>query len=90
MENPRRRPLHRIGINVLINLLLVAYAGRNDYFAGGNMFLYYSRTQVKNRYFRSPDFFVVLDVDGTRSRQGWAVWGEALAILGMIYIQVAR
>jgi Uma2 family endonuclease len=40
------------------------------------MFIYYSSTQIKNRDFRGPDFFVVLDVEGTRSRQGWVVWEE--------------
>ena len=67
---------HRIGINVLIRLLLVAYSDRDDFFAGGNMFIYFSSAQVKNRDFRGPDFFVVLDVDGTRSRQGWVIWEE--------------
>ncbi len=26
--------------------------------------------------FRGPDFFAVLDVDGTKQRQGWVVWQE--------------
>jgi hypothetical protein len=30
---------------------------RQDYFVGGNMFIYYSRRQVRNRDFRGPDFF---------------------------------
>lgn len=29
-----------------------------------------------NRDFRGSDFFVLLDVDGDRSRQGWVVWEE--------------
>jgi hypothetical protein len=40
------------------------------------MFIYYSSTQARNRDFRGPDFFAVLDVDGTRERQGWVVWEE--------------
>lgn len=67
---PLESPLHRIGINVLIRLLLVAYVDCNDYYVGGNMFIYFSRAQVKNLDYRGPDFFVVLDVDGTHSRQG--------------------
>ncbi|WP_204105776.1 MULTISPECIES: Uma2 family endonuclease [Spirulina sp. CCY15215] len=67
---------HRIAINVLIESLHEAYRERDDYFAGGNMFLYFSRSQVKNKDFRGPDFFVVLDVDGTRERQGWVIWDE--------------
>lgn len=67
---------HRIAMNVLIESVHQAYTGREDYFAGGNMFLYYSSSQVKNKDFRGPDFFVALDVDGTRERQGWVVWEE--------------
>jgi Uma2 family endonuclease len=67
---------HRQAMNVLIRSMLTAFADRNDYFAGGNMFIYYSSKQVRNRDFRGPDFFVVLDVDGTKERQGWVVWEE--------------
>jgi Uma2 family endonuclease len=67
---------HRIAMNVLIDSLLTAYEGKSDFFAGGNMFVYYSRQQVMNRDFRGPDFFVALDVDGSRERQGWVVWEE--------------
>ncbi len=67
---------HRIAMNVLIHSMITALANRNDYFAGGNMFLYYSSAQVKNRDFRRLDFFVVLNVDGRTDRQGWVVWEE--------------
>lgn len=67
---------HRIGMNVLIDSTLQALRDRTDYFTGGNMFIYYSRNQALNRDFRGPDYFVVLDVDGSRERQGWVVWEE--------------
>ncbi|MEM8639164.1 MAG: Uma2 family endonuclease [Cyanobacteria bacterium P01_G01_bin.54] len=67
---------HRIGMNVLIAGIHEVFATRNDYFAGGNMFIYYSLNQIKNRDFRGPDFFVVLDVDGQKERQGWVLWEE--------------
>ena len=67
---------HRIAMNVLIRSLQQAWADRQDYFTGGNMFIYYSSAQARNRDFRGPDFFVVLDVDGTQTRQGWVVWEE--------------
>jgi Uma2 family endonuclease len=67
---------HRIAMNALIRSILVALAGRNDYFVGGNMFIYYSSTQARNRDFRGPDFFAVLNVDGSQERQGWVVWEE--------------
>ncbi len=67
---------HRIAMNTLIRSLQQAWADRNDFFTGGNMFVYYSSVQVRNRDFRGPDFFAVLDVDGTAQRQGWVVWEE--------------
>jgi Uma2 family endonuclease len=67
---------HRIAMNVLIRSLQQAWVDREDYFVGGNMFVYYSRAQARNRDFKGPDFFVVMNVDGTLSRQGWVVWDE--------------
>ncbi|MEB3339233.1 Uma2 family endonuclease [Okeania sp.] len=67
---------HRIAMNLLIDSLYQHWSDRNDFFAGGNMFIYYSSTQAKNRDFKGPDFFVVLDVDGKTDRQGWVVWQE--------------
>jgi Uma2 family endonuclease len=67
---------HRIAMNLLIRSLPQAMGDRSDYFTGGNMFVYYSRSQAMNRDFRGPDFFVVLDVDAERERQGWVVWEE--------------
>lgn len=67
---------HRIAMNLLIRSLNQAYDERSDFFAGGNMFIYYSATQAKNRDFRGPDFFVVLDIDGSYAREGWVVWQE--------------
>jgi Uma2 family endonuclease len=73
---PMESNRHRIAMNVLIRSINQAWAERNDFFAGGNMFIYFSRSQAKNRDFRGPDFFVVLDIDGSASRQGWVVWDE--------------
>ncbi|NES94395.1 MAG: Uma2 family endonuclease [Desertifilum sp. SIO1I2] len=67
---------HRIAMNVLIRSLESAWSHRTDFFTGGNMFIYYSSAQARNRDFRGPDFFAVLDVDSTTSRQGWVVWEE--------------
>ncbi len=73
---PTESNRHRIAMNVLIEAIHQAYQGRNDYFTGGNMFVYYSSEQVQNRDFRGPDFFVTLNVDGEKERQGWVVWLE--------------
>jgi Uma2 family endonuclease len=67
---------HRVAMNVLIRSYQQHRAEQTDFYVGGNMFIYYSSTQAKNRDFREPDFFVVLDVDGERERLGWVVWEE--------------
>ncbi|NEO06453.1 MAG: hypothetical protein F6K51_13125 [Moorea sp. SIO3I8] len=73
---PLESDRHRIAMNALIRSLRVALADRDDYFVGGNMFVYFSSEQARNRDFRGPDFFVVLNVDGSRERLGWVVWEE--------------
>lgn len=57
---------HRIAMNVLIDSAQGALSGREDFFVGGNMFVYYSSVQAMKRDFRGPDFFVVMDIDGSR------------------------
>ena len=67
---------HRIGINALIDSYQHHRAPTTDFYAGGNMFVYYSSNQAMNRDFRGPDFFVVMNVDGTKERKGWVAWEE--------------
>ncbi len=75
---------HCIAMNVLIRSIMEGLGDREDYFAGGNMFIYYSTAQLqfdsahreRNQDFRGPDFFAVLNVDGRTNRQGWVVWEE--------------
>ncbi|MBE9184857.1 Uma2 family endonuclease [Microcoleus sp. LEGE 07076] len=67
---------HRIAMTILIRSAEQGLANRNDFFVGGNMFIYFSAQQIRNRDYRGPDFFAVLGVDGNTSRQGWVVWEE--------------
>jgi Uma2 family endonuclease len=67
---------HRNGINILIRSLNQYWLDRQDYYCGGNMFVYYSTEQAKNRDFKGPDFFAVLDVDGRKERLAWITWQE--------------
>ncbi|WP_371413407.1 Uma2 family endonuclease [Microcystis aeruginosa] len=48
---------------------------QNDYYASGNLTIYYNEEQLKKRDFCGPDFFVVLDTE-KRPRKSWVVWGE--------------
>lgn len=73
---PLESPRHRIAMNVLLRSCQQARRDRTDFYAGGNMFVYYSRNQAMNRDFRGPDFFVTLEVDGSRERKAWIVWEE--------------
>jgi Uma2 family endonuclease len=73
---PMETPWHRSQMNLLIETLQYHWRERNDYFAGGNMFIYFSNKQVFNKDFRGPDFFVVKGVDFHRDRKSWIVWEE--------------
>jgi Uma2 family endonuclease len=67
---------HRLQINLLGDMLHQHWPERTDFFAGGNMFVYYSLEQARTRDYKGPDFFVVLGVNGTRPRHSWIVWQE--------------
>lgn len=73
---PMETPLHRAQMNLCIDLTDYLWRDRTDYYVGGNMFVYFSAAQVRNRDYRGPDFFVVTDVDGTKERDAWVVWEE--------------
>ncbi len=67
---------HRLQINLLDDCLHQHWRGRTDFFASGNMFVYYSLQQVKKMDYKGPDFFVVKDVDGSFMRGAWVAWKE--------------
>ena len=48
---PMESNRHRIAMKVLIRSINQALTNRDDFFAGGNMFVYYSSTQARNRDF---------------------------------------
>jgi Uma2 family endonuclease len=73
---PMESPWHRAQMELLIDSLAYAWRERTDYYVGGNMFIYFSLEQVRNRDYRGPDFFVVKNVDGTAERGAWIVWEE--------------
>jgi Uma2 family endonuclease len=73
---PLESDWHRMAINLLIEAIRYHYRHRPDFFAGGNMFVYFSATQVRNRDYRGPDFFFVWGVERDKLRRYWAVWEE--------------
>lgn len=67
---------HRITMSALISSIQYSWHPAQDFFVGGNMFIYFSRQQVMNKKFRGPDFFVVLNAVGASDRKGWLIWEE--------------
>ena len=57
-------------IGMLVNLTYTWVGDRQDYFAGGNQFIYYSKTRDRTTDFRGPDFYFV-DKVPRRQVQEW-------------------
>ncbi len=74
---------HFTQMNLLIDLIYDAMTerGRKDFFASGDMFVYYAYEQARDiaagrPYFRGPDVFYVGGVEGGRERKAWVAWEE--------------
>ncbi|MCF2148263.1 Uma2 family endonuclease [Desmonostoc muscorum LEGE 12446] len=67
--------LHRDQIELLLACLKWWWRNRTDFYATGNLTIYYSPEQITTREFRGPDFFVVLGCEN-RPRKSWVLWAE--------------
>ncbi|ODG99561.1 hypothetical protein A4S05_04160 [Nostoc sp. KVJ20] len=74
-EPPLESDLHRDQIDLLIRILKLWWRERQDFYASGNLTIYYSPNQKKSEHFRGPDFFVVLGTE-KKDRKSWVVWQE--------------
>jgi Uma2 family endonuclease len=79
-EPPLESELHLRQILLLIQSLEWLWRGQDstdhpDFYAFGNLTIYYSPRQRKSEDFRGPDFFVVLGSD-PKPRKSWVVWEE--------------
>src|SRR5262245_38377810 len=79
---PLETPWHRAQMNLLIDLIdrLMEERGRDDFYSGGDMFVYYSAEQARDvamgrPYFRGPDVFFVDRVENAE-RKAWVAWEE--------------
>jgi hypothetical protein len=72
---PMESERHRRQMLLLIESLEHAFGDRDDFYVGGDMFLYFSEAQTRKNDFRGPDVFVVLDTE-RRERKAWVVWEE--------------
>ncbi|MCC5617421.1 Uma2 family endonuclease [Nostoc sp. CHAB 5836] len=77
-DTPMESPRHKAQMDLLIDALIPWLEEREDGFIGGNMFVYYSLAQVRNKDFKGPDFFAVLGVP-KGERRSWVVWEEGKA-----------
>lgn len=75
---PMESARHKAQMDLLIDALMPWLEEREDGFIGGNMFVYYSLAQVRNKDFKGPDFFAVLGVP-KGERRSWVVWEEEKA-----------
>jgi Uma2 family endonuclease len=73
---PLESPWHFAAIALLKEILTWHWRHRNDFFVGGNMFVYYNLNRLFHRDFRGPDFFYVSGVDRHLPRTKWVVWEE--------------
>ena len=74
-EPPLATELHFRQIMLLLQCLEFLWRERNDFYAMGNLTIYYSPRQRKSEDFRGPDFFVVLGTE-RKPRKSWVVWEE--------------
>jgi Uma2 family endonuclease len=74
-EPPLETELHLRQLILLIQSLELLWKDRQDFYAFGNLTIYYSRRQRKSEQFRGPDFFVVLGTE-RKPRDSWVVWQE--------------
>lgn len=74
-EPPLESELHLEQIMLLLKCLKLLWQDRNDFYAAGNLTIYYSQNQRRNENFRGPDFFVVLDTE-RKTRKSWVIWEE--------------
>ena len=74
-EPPWETDLHWLQMTLLIQCLEWLWQNRKDFYASGNLTIYYSPRQRKSENFRGPDFFVVLGTE-RKPRKSWVAWEE--------------
>jgi len=74
-EPPLESYQHLQQLLILLKCLDWWWRDRKDYFAAGNLTIYFNEDHIKSRDFRGPDFFVVLDTE-RKPRKSWVVWAE--------------
>jgi Uma2 family endonuclease len=74
---PLESDWHVLQIGLLREVVNYHFRDRDDYYVGGNMFIYFNEEQARDRDYRGPDFFFVNGgVSHTPLRPYWAIWSE--------------
>ncbi len=73
---PLESDWHRLEIALLVESVKYFHRGRTDFYAGGNIFIYFDEEEARTRNFRGPDFFYVKGANRTPMRPYWVVWQE--------------
>ncbi|NJL57755.1 Uma2 family endonuclease [bacterium] len=74
-EPPLESHLHLQQMMLLISCLNWLWRDRQDYFATGNLTIFYNQDQLKTKDYPGPDFFVALNTD-PQPRKSWTIWQE--------------
>src|SRR5687768_15957819 len=80
---PMESNRHRQQMVLLIQSLKRAWADRHEHVPSGNMFVYYSETQVKKNALSVPDLYDVLDTTD-RDRRSWVAWRYDRKLLNVL------
>lgn len=73
---PMESDWHRLAMWLLIDVTSYHLRAREDYFVGGNMFIYYNVQESGKLDALGPDYFLVWDVPLNPPRRVWAVFRE--------------
>ncbi|MEG4418022.1 Uma2 family endonuclease [Microcoleus sp. LAD1_D5] len=74
-EHSVETELHLRQIILLLQCLEGLWRDRNNFYAAGNLTIYYCSKQLTSKDFRGSDFFVVLGTE-RKTRKSWVVWDE--------------
>ncbi len=74
-EPPLESDEHRDEIELLLECIKWHWRERNDFYASGNLTIYFNKKRLKTQDFRGPDFFVVKGRENY-SRKSWVLWEE--------------
>jgi Uma2 family endonuclease len=77
-DEPLETPWHYAAIGLLKLVFYHCWQDRDDFYIGGNMFVYYNIHHLPRPQFRGPDFFYVSGTPRRKYRGKWVVWEEGL------------